>query len=159
MYQGITPSVPPDFIRKLKNIDPGLDCEFSREHERFVITQQGKISGKVVVGLVKGDDGGGYRYPDDRDIKFLHRADMHRNGQEVKDRINNGEEYMMRVREQDKISFREDIKHQTKLDSHQLKKAYADTFNLGKYNSKYRRVEPKTKGYKVTDRRKLSTSG
>jgi len=156
MYQGITPSVPRDFVKKLKQIDPGLDCKFDRNYESFVITQKGKLSGEVVVGVIRGDDGGGYRYPDDRDIKFLHESDLHRPGQEVKDRIRKGEEYIQRYREKEKEDQRSDIKHQTKLDAEQLKRAYARTFNLGKYNSAYRRVEVKPKGLVITDKRRLS---
>ncbi len=158
MYEGITPSVPAEFLRKLKKLDKGLGCEFSREHSRFVITQTGKISGKVPVFLVLGDDGGGYRYPDQRDIDVLHRADMHRKGQEVKDRIRIGEEYMRESREKQDKSNASTIRDQTKDDKIQLSNTYVKSFNLGKGNSAFRRIEHKPKGFVVKDNRLTNAS-
>lgn len=165
MFEGITPSVPPDFVRKLKEIDKGLDCHFDRKVGRFVITQTGKVSGKVPLGIVKGDDGGGYRYPDDRDIKFLQEADTHRKGQEIKDRIRKGEEYMKAHREKQDKDVEDDLKYQTKDNKTQLLKGYAETYNLGKYNSAHRRIEIKKqdavdtgKGFKIVDKRRSGIS-
>jgi len=116
MYEGITPSVPTGFVTKLKRIDKGLDCHFDRAYGRFVITQTGKISGKRIVGIVKGDEGGGYRYPDNRDINYLHAADTHRKGQELKDRIRQGEEYIKARQDKDMDNAADAIKHATKID-------------------------------------------
>lgn len=166
MFEGITPSVPMDFVRKLKAIDKGLDCHFDRKVGRFMITQTGKISGKVPLGIVKGDDGGGYRYPDDRDIKFLQAADTHRKGQEIKDRVRKGEEYMQAHREKQDKDVAEEIKVRTKEDKQQLLKGFADTYNLGKYNSAHRRIEIQKKGamdtkrgFKIVDKRSKICSG
>lgn len=160
MFTGITPSVPTGFVRKLKAMDPGLDCEFSREHERFVITQTGKISGKVPVIVVRGDDGGGYRYPSDMDIKVLQGADLHKRGQEVKNRIVDGETYMAEAKAKSDADAADEIKGRTREDKIQLSNEYNKAFNMGKGNSSHRRVEAKKRvlgGFTVTDNRKLSS--
>lgn len=158
MYEGITPSVPERFRRDLKQLDSGLDCEFSREHGRFVITQTGKISGKVPVIVVLGDDGGGYRYPDQRDIRVLQEADLHRKGQEVRDRIQKGEDYMARTKEkQDKFN-KDEIRTRTREDRIQLSNTYVKTFNLGKGSSQFRRIEHKPKGFVVRDKRLIKAT-
>lgn len=155
MYQGITPVPDRVFLKRLKKIDPGLDCEFSRAYGKFVITQTGKISGKVPVAVVEGNEGGGYRYPDNRDLILLHRADMHRRGQEVRDRVQKGEEYLKGYKERHNRKVREEIRDVTKDDKHQLMRAYHDAFNMpGKGNAAFRRIEPKSrKGYVVRDKR------
>jgi hypothetical protein len=165
-FEGITPSVPYRFLTDLKALDPGLDCHFSRKYHRFVITQKSNLSGNVPVAIINGYDPdeenpeGTYRYPDQRDIINLQQADLHRHGQEVKDRIKAGEEYMLNHQDKSMKDAEDAIKHQTKIDSHQLLKGYADSYNLGKYNSTYRRVETKpkgkvlpSKGYTVIDKR------
>lgn len=163
-YAGIVPEVPKSFLEELKRLDPELDCAFSRKYHRFVIYQEGKISGRVPVAIVNGyieEDGTTtYRYPDQRDIVNLYMADLHRSGQEIKDRIVEGEEYMLGHQEKSMKDAEDAIKHQTKEDKHQLMRGYAETYNLGKYNSTYRRVETRRKGklikrdgYTVNDRR------
>lgn len=159
-YEGITPSVPKSFLRDLHKLDPGLDCYFSRKYHRFVITQEGKISGKVPVAIVNGYEDGSYRYPDQRDIINLQQADLHRNGQEIKDRIQKGEEYLNDSRDKSMDMAEDEIKNRTKEDKQQLLEAYGETYNLGKYNSAHRRVEARKrgslsprKGYTVLDRR------
>lgn len=157
-FEGITPSVPTSFLADLKRLDPGLDCHFSRKYHRFVITQRGKISGNVPVAIINGYEPdeenpyGTYRYPDQRDLINLMEADLHREGQGVKERIQKGEEYMVNHQDKSMKDAEDAIKHQTKLDSQQLLKGYADTYNLGKYNSAYRKVGLKSKGKPIEEK-------
>lgn len=162
-FEGITPTVPQSFLMDLKRLDPGLNCYFSRKYHRFVITQKGRISGNVPVAIINGYADGTYRYPDQRDIHMLQEADLHRKGQEVKDRIQKGENYMLTEKDKSMKNAEDAIKQRTKEDSQQLLRGYADTYNLGKYNSAYRRVSIQKsgnvtdrKGYKVIDRRLLA---
>lgn len=153
MFQGITPSVDPSFNRKLKAIDPGLSCEFDRRYGKFIIYQQGKISGKVPALMVEGNDGGGYCYPHDGHLKILQQSDMHKSGQEVRDRIQKGEEYMAGERVKVKKFTDEEFRARTAEDKIQLANEYCKTFNLGKGNSAHRRITPKPKGFVVRDKR------
>jgi len=159
MYKGMTPNPDRGFVNKLKKIDPTLDCSFNRAHGKFVITQLGKISGRVNVAIVEGNEGGGYRYPDNRDIRMLQRSDLHRSGQEVKDRVRDGEERMINAKIEQQRKVKEEIRDTTKDDKLQLASAYHEAFNLpgkGPSKSAFRRIEREPKGFTVHDKRKLS---
>lgn len=155
MYSGIIPVVDRGFLKKLKRIDPGLDCEFDRKFGKFVIYQTGKISGRVPLAVIEGNEGGGYRYPDNRDIILIHEADMYYKGQELKDRVRRGEESMLAAKREEERKIREEIRDVTKDDKIQLMRSYHQTFNMGgKGNASFRRVTPKPKrGYIVRDNR------
>ena len=157
MYEGITPVVPREFVKKLKHIDKGLDCKFDRNQSRFIITQTGKISGQVPLFRVEGDDGGGYRYPDDRDIKAVNDADMHRRG--YRNAMREGE-IMMEKQNARKTKDVEDTFRELTVDNKiQIANTWTKALRLGKGNSAFRRITPKSsEGFTVNDNRKLNRS-
>jgi len=148
-YQGITPVPDPGFVRKLKDISPKLDCEFSREHAKFVITCKAELSGRYELFLVEGDEGGGFRYPDNRDILTVQEADRYVKSR--RERIRDADEYMRKYREIEEHSERDDIRNMTKDDKIQLKRAYFKGANLGKFESTYRKINARPRG-RVTER-------
>ncbi|MEE9365990.1 MAG: hypothetical protein V3W44_04805, partial [Dehalococcoidales bacterium] len=155
MYHGLTPTPDPGFARKLREFDPKLRLEFSREHEKFIITQPTRLrSGRVPLILIGKYADGTYRQPDDRDLEILHGADMHRSGQEVKDRIRIGEEYMLQSQEDQFVKARAEIRDRAKDDKTYLMQQYNQAFNNSKANAAYRRVIPEAKkGFTVVDKR------
>lgn len=156
MFEGVTPSPPADFVKNLKRLDPGLGCEFSREHSKFVITQTGKLSGRVPVAIVEGNEGGGYRYPDNRDIIMLNECDLHRKGQEIKNRIRDGEEAMLSARKKADAYAEDELRYAAREDKRWAMQQFRQAYNEGKANSSLRRINVKPKrGFTVNDHRKL----
>lgn len=148
-YEGIPPVPDSGFICKLKKISPKLDCEFSREHGKFVITCQAEISGRYELFMVEGDEGGGFRYPDNRDIRTVQEADRYVKSRRQRER--ESAEYMRKWREDEDRREESEIRDRTKDGRRQLMKAYTKAFNLGKCESTFRKVKTRPKG-KVTER-------
>ncbi len=144
IYGGVPPVPDPGFIRKLKAISPKLDCEFSRERGKFVITCKAEISGRYELFLVEGDEGGGFRYPDNRDIQSVHDADRYVKSR--RQRMRESAEYMRGYREQYEKHAADEIRNRTKDDKIQLMRAYTKDANLGKFESTYRKVGVVPKG-------------
>lgn len=149
LYEGIPPVPDRGFIRKLKEISQKLDCEFSREYGKFVITAKGEISGRYELFMVEGDEGGGFRYPDNRDIAMVRKADRYVKSR--RQRIREAEEYMRTHREKENKRESDEIRNRTKDDKIQLARAYTKAANLGKWESTFRKVDTRPKG-KVTER-------
>jgi hypothetical protein len=133
------------FMERLKQLDPKLGCKFVPEHEHFVITYARPIGEPVNVWLIKGDDGG-FRHPDERDLRKLASSDLHR--VPIKERLKEAAQYMERDREQRRRKRREEIRDRTKDDKLQLMRAAAqlDSASGGKHNQAFRRVDLKPKG-------------
>jgi hypothetical protein len=157
MFQGITPEPDAGFVRKLKRFDPKLKCEFDRKCGKFIITQPNRLhSGRSIAAVVEGDFGGGYRQPDNRDIKMLARADFERKSHIA--RIREGEQY----EKQDAHAY-DEIKHATAENKRQLRH-YASILRGDRgdnVNPAFRRVTKKAKGtrkngYTVVDKRRAS---
>ena len=145
MWQGITPSPDSGFIKNLKKFDPKLKCQFSRKLGLFVITQSNRLhSGESVAGIIEGDDGAGYRQPDNRDIQALREADFE--FKDHKKRILEGEEYMLKYRKDEEAKNRETIRDATKDDKYQSRNSLMKAYNMGKGMSPYRQVAPKPQG-------------
>lgn len=161
-FEGIIPVPDPGFMRKLKAISPKLGCEFSREHARFVITCEGEISGRYELFLVEGDEGGGYRYPDNRDIRTIHEADRYFKSRRQRER--EAIEYMRKHREDEEKRERDTIRNMTKDGKHQLRRTYIKAANLGKCESTFRKINARPRGkvikrdgYTVIDRTAVNT--
>ena len=160
MYQGITPSPDPGFVRKLKEFDPTLRVEFSRELETFVIMQPSKKYGEVIATVCEGDGEKNWRQPDGRDLAELRAADWHRRRQEHRDRLREGVEKSQQIREKQDAFAEDELKARTREDKRQLFNTVAKATNSGKGVTGYRQVENKPKGtkrdgYTVIDRRKI----
>lgn len=154
-FHGCTPSVDPGFMRKLKELDSTLDCYFDRDYCRFVITQRGRISGDVPVCIVGTDGEGVFRQPDEREIMMLTWSDLHRSGQEIKDRVRDGEEAMLEARRRSEEAAEDDIRYAAREDRRYAREQFARAGNMGKANSSVRRIEHKPKGYTVKDLRRV----
>lgn len=151
MYQGVTPPVDPTFLKKLKEFDPTLTCEFHRGHERFVIQRKATVGPPHNIMIV--DDFTGFRQPDERDLAALYAADLWRHGG-VSERIRKGEEYMRNYRTREDEKMREEFRDVTKDNKYWLRRTMRQANNDGKANHEFRRIEVKPKGYTVNDLRK-----
>lgn len=150
IFQGVPPVPDSGFMKKLHKISPKLGCEFNRERRKFVITCKGEISGQYELFQVEGNDGGGFRYPDNRDIKTIQKADRYFKSR--RQRIRESEEYMRSYREKEEKDEKDEIRNSTKDDKIQLMRAYTKAANLGKWESTFRKVHALPKG-KITKRR------
>jgi hypothetical protein len=157
MWTGITPTPDPGFMKKLKVVDPNLDCEFNREVERFIITQPSRLgSGKLVAAIVENPGKDFYRQPDDRDLAVLAKGDFERTSH--KQRIIDGEERMRNEYLKKEKDAEDKIREAAIDNKNQLfRAAQYDAGVVGdRHNPAFRRVTPKPKGYKVVDKRKVT---
>lgn len=150
LFKGLTPSPDPGFVKKLKKYDPSLKVEFSRKHKKFVITQPRKLvqgGGRAETFVIEPmGDPSGYRQPDNRDFNFIVKSDMHRKGQEVKDRIREGEEFARETEEKQQKKVRDTFYEITKDDKIQLMNVVQKHTNQGKAKHAHRQIEVKPKG-------------
>jgi hypothetical protein len=147
MWQGVTPSPDPTFMRKLKEYDRRLDCHFDRKLERFVITQRGKVSGRVPFLVVDDPNLPHYRQPDTRELAEIHMADMWNKIQRGwKEAVQEGEDYILGYEEKQDKKTKEEIHEVTKDNKHWLRKKYQQWFNQSKGTRPFRQVTPKPKG-------------
>jgi len=145
MWQGITPNPDSGFVKKLRTFDPKLKCQFSRKLECFVITQPNRLhSGESVAAIVEGDDGAGYRQPDNRDIQTLYEADFE--NKDHKKRILEGEEYMTNYREKEHKENIDEIRDIGKDSKYQLRNSLVKAYNMGKGMAPVRPIKVKPKG-------------
>lgn len=147
MYEGLTPIPDSGFVSKLNTFDKQLSVEFNRDIGKFVVTQPSNTEPgtRRVALIVQGDENPeGWRQPDDRDLEFLSLADLF--SINVKQRIEDGEKYMLDYREKQKQEQMQTFRDLTKDDKYYLANSYAQAFNLGKGIRPYRQVQPKPKG-------------
>ena len=159
-YQGLTPNVDPQFEKELKRFDPNLEVEFRRDFGTFVITQPSKVSGRVPAVVISPElheekQGRTWRQPDKRDIKALYRADFAR--KRAKDMVREGEDGIKERQKKDQEFAKDEILAQTRDNKRQLANTYSKAFNLGKGVTGFRQITPKSRGYRVIDRRKLKS--
>jgi hypothetical protein len=145
MYAGCTPSPDPGFVRKLKDYEPTLGVHFDRKAECFVITQVGKISGRVPLFNIRNEYGH-WRQPDDRDIRAIYEADAHnRLGWDFKTRMTEGEKMMIDAQQKAMDDAKSEIRDATKDDKIQLINMYKELGGYGKTRNEFQRVQPKSK--------------
>lgn len=147
MWHGITPSPDPGFMRKLKRYDKSLGCHFDRKYERFVITQLGKISGRVPVLLVDDPALPHYRQPDGRELAILWMADMwNRANQGWKEAMQEGEDYILEHEEKQDRKTKEEIRDTVKDNKYWMKRMMDEITNTSKGLRPFRQVIHKPKG-------------
>lgn len=149
MYAGVPPSPDPVFVRDLKTFDDKLRLQFSRQLGKFVVTKQRAFGDDFIVLVVQSDDGG-FRHPDQRDIKQLYAGDLWRHGG-VKERIRKGEEQMLGAEQKDIDNATDELKARTREDKIQLSKAYRRAFNEGSKASEVRRIDVKNPRGRTAD--------
>jgi hypothetical protein len=132
------------FVKKLKALDPNLDCRFMPSHAHFVITYRRAVGEPVPVLLIESEDGG-FRRPDDRDIRKLQEGDTHR--VPMRDRLRQVAAYMEREREYGRRKRAELIRDLTKDGRLQLSRAIGKIdHNPGGKWMPFRRINLKPKG-------------
>jgi len=132
-FSGGLVNVPSQFIKNLKQVDKGLDCEYNKFSDRFLIKHNNHI-----VYTIMG------RYPDNRELLVIKEADFRRKSLEK--RLKESEEYAKNYREKKKLEAKESIRDITKDNKIQLQRAFARADVGGKQNSTFRRVIPTPKG-------------
>lgn len=123
------------FMRDLKLKDKRLGLKWNGSH--FVITYDRGYGEPVNISCVK-DDTGGFRQPDRRDLEFLYSGDMERT--RPQDHLAKVAQYMDAVRKKDKEKAKDLIRHMTRDGKRQLIRAIGQLYNVGKFNSAFRRV-------------------
>lgn len=136
------------FLERLKALDPKLDCVFNRNSERFVITYRRALGDPVPVIQVISKDGG-FRFPDNRDLKALNEADTHRIS--VKERFQRTAQYMEDYRKRKKKEAKEQIRDMTKDGKIQLSQRLSRLAGFSKGNSAFRRILPRKRGKTIDE--------
>jgi len=131
------------FMKNLKALDKRLNCVFRPEHEHFVITYQRPYGEPVNLHCVKADDGG-FRQPDNRDLKIIYDGDMSNRKADVV--LAERAYELQHCRDKDVANAKDNIKHMTRMDKHQLINAYRKAGNVGKQRPAFRQVAYKPKG-------------
>lgn len=147
VWQGLTPTPDRGFVRKLREFDPDLSVEFDRGLGRFVIYQQGRISGKTVAMVIRGgeDTECGFRQPDERDLCLLRQVDMH-NERTRRRLIEGREKELVEGSRKEMVDAQTEFHEASLDDKHQIKRAYRIMMNDGKAPSHVPPVRPKPKG-------------
>ena len=135
-------SATPDsgFMRKLKELDPKLGCEFDYDTEVFFITYERATGRPVPILIVKNVDGS-FRQPDDREIKALHEGDRKRVDQATY--LAKAAKYMEDARAKTARDRKSNIRDYTKDDKIQLMRALNPN---SKANRPFRQIAPKVTG-------------
>jgi hypothetical protein len=132
------------FMAKLKRLDPNLGCHYEAAHGHFVVTYRRAVGEPVPIWLVQ-TDAGGFRQPDDRDIRKLQEGDTHR--VPMRDRLRQVAAYMEREREYGRRKRAELIRDLTKDGRLQLSRAIGKIdHNPGGKWMPFRRINLKPKG-------------
>lgn len=131
------------FLRNLKSMDKRLDCVFRPEHEHFVITYQRPYGEPVNLHCVKASDGG-FRQPDNRDLKVIYDGDMSNKRPEVE--LQKRAYELLSVREESQKKSKEMFRDMTKDDRIQLMNAFQKAHGVGKNKAAFRPVTYKPKG-------------
>lgn len=145
MYEGLTPIPDSGFVQRLRIFDSQLHIVFNRPLGKFVVTQPSNIGPRKVALVIQGDENpGGWRQPDNRDLGFLAAADFYRIT--IKQRIEEGEKYMLDYRDKQEVEAAQTLRDLTKDNKYYLANTYAKAFNMGKGTRPYRHVGVKPKG-------------
>ena len=143
-YQGIPPVPDRIFVRDLRTFDRKLSVQFDRYARRFVIVKEMPWGDPYMIWIVE-DDFGGFRQPDQRDIKALYFADLWRHGG-VKERVLAGERYAEDHKQKQEKEIDDTFRDATRDDALQLRRTFRQASNDGKANSEFRRVDTQGPG-------------
>lgn len=136
----------PTFTKRLKELDPRLGCKFRHDLRKFAITFDRVVGPPSEVLIVKSESGG-FRHPDQRELKVLCDGDLHRT--DIKTKLDKADNYMRDCREKQDAHVADELRNKTKEDKIQLKNAVRSAFNLGGKPSAFRRIKLKPKGKKI----------
>ncbi len=136
-----SPTVERGFMKNLKNLDRRLGVKFNGDN--FVITYDRGYGEPVNLHTVKRDDGG-FRQPDNRDLKVIYDGDMSNKRPEVE--LQKRAYELLSVREESKKKSKEMFRDMTKDDRIQLMNAFQKAHGVGKNKAAFRPVTYKPKG-------------
>ena len=128
------------FMRELKNLDKNLDCKFNGRF--FVVTYQRSYGEPVNLYAIKGPDNS-FRQPGQQDLDVIAASNIEK--ESPKEKFQRISQHMEDVRAKKRREAKENIRLMTKDDHRQLSKAFIQKTNLGKGNSTFRRITPKSK--------------
>jgi len=157
MYQGVTPAPDWAFVKKLREFDSKLQVTFDRRYERFIISKKVAFGSPFGV-LAVNDEFGGFRQPDDRDIRTLYNGDLWRHGG-VKERIRSGEETLRAHKEKEDRDTTQAFKERSRDDAIQLRNTYRKATNSGSKTPEFRRVDVKSGGKTLEEIRAARAAG
>ena len=140
------------FMKSLKCLDRRLDCKYSYDLERFVITYDRGYGDPLPMMLIE-TEGKHFRRPRQSDVEFLQRWDME--NMRLSDRLNMVTKYMADYQEKKRRNAKDEFRNRTKDDKIQLMNAFGKAMGSGKHNSAFRRIThtPKGESYSVIDKR------
>lgn len=156
-YQGIPPTPDRVFVRDLRTFDHKLKIEFDRHARRFVIVRVMPWGAPYLIWVIEAEDGG-FRQPDQRDLKALYLADLWRHGG-VKERIIKGEQKILDNQVKEEKHAEDTLRDATKDDKLQLRKTFRQASNDGKANSEFRRIENQGPGLTLSQIRAAKAQG
>lgn len=147
------------FYKELKLLDNKLDCYLSHalhtEDPLFVITYE-RPKGDPVVIYVIHDGNLGFRQPSIIDLETLQKADQTKIP--LNEQLDKQADLMDKVKQIQERRANESIEDAAKDNKYQLRNIYAKVVDGNMKGHKHvRRIEPKTKGYKVVDKRKINS--
>jgi hypothetical protein len=135
------PEVDRSFLRDLKNLDKRLGVKFNDRN--FVVTYERGYGEPVNIHLVRNGDGG-FRQPDQRDLKIIKGGDL-AEGESMDTRLKKRAYISEKMREKARKDAKENIRNMTKDNKNQLVKKFTQKLNLSKGNAAFRRVITKKK--------------
>ena len=137
------------FMRKLKELDPKLDCEFKGPlPNKFVITYERAVGPPATIWLVETDNGQ-FRKPDERDIETLRASDVHK--EDIKTRFHRTAKYAEEYKAEMDRKAEEAIYERNKDDYVQLRRTIDRVDNPKAMSGVYRKINHKPKGTKAED--------
>ncbi len=145
------------FYTDLKLLDKRLDCyldtTLKTKDPLYVVTYDRPHRSAVIIYVVH-DGNLGYRYPDVRDLKALHDSDQNRFS--LKERLDKQAKLMEEARELHERKTDEALRDARKDNKYQFRNLYSQIVEGSAKGHKHvRRIEPKSRGYKVIDKRRV----
>lgn len=143
------------FYKELKLKDKRLDCYLDHNlHTKdplYVVTYDRPSRGSVIIYVVH-DGNLGYRYPNKSDLEAISAADQEKHT--LKEQLDKQAALMEKARELHDRKTDEALREARLDNKYQFKNLYSQLVEgSAKGHSHVRRVEPKSKGFKVIDKR------
>lgn len=129
------------FVKDLQNLDRRLGVKWNPDIANFVVTYERGYGQPVNIYRVKADDGG-YRQPDQRDLKVIKGGDL-AEGDKMENRLKKLAYMSEKMQEAQRRKSREEIRAMTREDRRYLSQKIGQLTNVGKCNSAFRRIKTK----------------
>jgi hypothetical protein len=128
------------FLKRLKELDPRLICEFGREAQRFLIKYKRPVGEPLIVLKIETENGE-FRQPDNRDIEKLKKYDTHRVS--LKTILDASATYLESWRSRHRRNTRMEFRDRTKEDKIQLMNIMKRITGSYKPAGTFRQVNPR----------------